>query len=100
MPATLWQRYLAPLLAAGIDQLVLGCTHYPFLRPLIEEIAGAGVSIIDPAPAVARQAGRVLAQHGWLVKDAASPAGNNRHTGSTQPVTRSAFKSHCATCSA
>jgi len=68
------QRYLAPLLLAGIDQLVLGCTHYPFLRPLIEEIAGADVAVIDPAPAVARQAGRVLAQQGWLVEDAASPA--------------------------
>jgi glutamate racemase len=62
-------QYLTPLLAAEIDQLVLGCTHYPFLRPLIEEVAGAGVVVIDPAPAVARQAGRVLAQHGWLVTD-------------------------------
>jgi glutamate racemase len=61
--------YLAPLLAAGVDQLVLGCTHYPFLRPVIEEIAGPGVEIIDPAPAVARQAGRVLAGHGWLAGD-------------------------------
>lgn len=59
--------YLAPLLAAGIDQLVLGCTHYPFLRPLIAQIAGPGVEIIDPAAAVARQTGRVLAQHGWLI---------------------------------
>ena len=61
------ERYLTPLLAAEIDQLVLGCTHYPFLRPVIEEIAGASVAVIDPAPAVARQAGRVLAQQGWLV---------------------------------
>lgn len=60
------QRDLAPLLAAGIDELVLGCTHYPFLRPLIEEVAGPAVEIIDPAPAVARQTRRVLAQHGWL----------------------------------
>jgi glutamate racemase len=65
------KQYLTPLLAAGIDQLVLGCTHYPFLRPVIEEIAGSGVAVIDPAPAVARQAGRVLAQHGWLVADEA-----------------------------
>ncbi len=55
-------EYLAPLLAAGIDELVLGCTHYPFLRPLIEEEAGPGVEIIDPAPAVARQVMRVLAR--------------------------------------
>ncbi|MBN1954552.1 MAG: glutamate racemase [Anaerolineae bacterium] len=54
---------LAPLLAAGIDQLVLGCTHYPFLRPAIAEIAGPAVQIIDPAPAVARQTGRVLRQN-------------------------------------
>ncbi len=58
--------YLAPLLAAGIDELVLGCTHYPFLRPLIQDLAGPGVEIIDPAPAVARQVERVLTQHGWL----------------------------------
>ena len=62
------KQYLTPLLAAEIDQLVLGCTHYPFLRPVIEEIAGPGVAVIDPAPAVARQAGRVLAQHGWLAQ--------------------------------
>ena len=57
-------EYVAPLVAAGIDQLVLGCTHYPFLRPLIEDAAGPGVEIIDPAPAVARQVGRVLALQG------------------------------------
>jgi glutamate racemase len=67
-------QYLAPLLTVGIDQLVLGCTHYPFLRPLIEEIVGAGVSVIDPAPAVARQAGRVLAQQGWLAEAESFPA--------------------------
>ncbi len=55
---------LEPLLAAGIDELVLGCTHYPFLRPLIERVVGSGVEIIDPAPAVARQTGRVLASAG------------------------------------
>jgi glutamate racemase len=62
------QGYLAPLLAAGIDELVLGCTHYPFLRPLIEQVAGAGVEIVDPAPAVARQTVRVLAGRGWLAE--------------------------------
>jgi glutamate racemase len=62
--------YLEPLLAASIDELVLGCTHYPFLRPLIEELAGPGIEIIDPAPAVARQTGRVLANAGWLAASA------------------------------
>ncbi len=61
-PATesLLQGYLDPLLEAGIDQLVLGCTHYPFLAPAIRRIVGPQIEIIDPAPAVARQVGRVL----------------------------------------
>jgi glutamate racemase len=53
---------LEPLLAAGIDQLVLGCTHYPFLSPLIVRIVGNSVALLDPAPAVARQTARVWAQ--------------------------------------
>jgi glutamate racemase len=63
------QRYVGPLVEAGVDELVLGCTHYPFLRPLIEQAAGPHIEIIDPAPAVARQASRVLAQNGGLVPD-------------------------------
>jgi glutamate racemase len=51
---------LAPLLDLGIDQLVLGCTHYPFASTIIADIAGPHVSIIDPAPAVARQVKRLL----------------------------------------
>lgn len=55
---------LQPLLDAGADTIVLGCTHYPFLRPVIERIAGPGVSVIDPAPAVARQLCKVLRERG------------------------------------
>lgn len=62
----LLRQYLAPLLSAGIDALVLGCTHYPFLRPTIERIVGPRVDVIDPAPAVARQTGRVLDRQGVL----------------------------------
>lgn len=65
-------RYLEPMLAAGIDSLVLGCTHYPFLRPAIERViaaAGKQVTIIDPAPAVARQTGRVLEQRDRLLRE-------------------------------
>ncbi len=57
---TLLRACLEPLLTAGIDELVLGCTHYPFLRPLMERIVGPKVEIIDPAPAVAQQVRRVL----------------------------------------
>jgi glutamate racemase len=53
-------HFVRPLLAEGVDVLVLGCTHYPFLRTLIEESA-PGVAIIDPAPAVARELRRRLA---------------------------------------
>ncbi len=64
---------LEPLLEAGVDELVLGCTHYPFLRPLMERVVGSGVEIIDPAPAVARQARRVLEQTGALPSGESSP---------------------------
>jgi glutamate racemase len=42
--------------------LVLGCTHYPFLRPAIERVVGGKMAVIDPAPAVARQTARMLAR--------------------------------------
>ncbi len=51
-----------PLVAQGVDTLVLACTHYPFVIPLIEDVAGPGVRVIDPSPAIARQAGRLLAE--------------------------------------
>jgi glutamate racemase len=60
----LLERYIRPLLDAGADTLVLGCTHYPFLLPRIARIAGPGVAVIDAAPAVAAQAGRLLAARG------------------------------------
>ncbi len=56
----LLSRYLQPLLQRGVDTLVLGCTHYPFLRPMIEEIAGRGVTLIDTGEAVARRLCEVL----------------------------------------
>lgn len=57
---------LAPMFSFGIDTLVLGCTHYPFIQSLIEaiiesDVGGLPVTIIDPAPAVARQTASVLA---------------------------------------
>ena len=56
----LLERYLRPLLDEGADTIVLGSTHYVFLRPLIAEIAGDGVTLVDTGPAVARQLERVL----------------------------------------
>ncbi len=60
------ETVLRPMLVQGIDTLVLGCTHYPFVIPLIRQIAGPSVRVIDPAPAVARQAGRLLSANGWV----------------------------------
>lgn len=54
------EEALCPMLDAGADTIVLGCTHYPFVIPLIQLIAGPGVKVIDPSPAVARQADRLL----------------------------------------
>lgn len=55
---------LEPMLKRNIDTVVLGCTHYPFVIPLIQEIVGGGVRVIDPAPSVARQVRRVLEGRG------------------------------------
>jgi len=51
----LLQRYTAPLLAAGCDTLILGCTHYPFLRPALQSLLPPQVQIVDTGAAVARQ---------------------------------------------
>jgi len=55
-------KYMAPLRDAGVDTVVLGCTHYPFVLDAIEEAAGSGVNVIDPAPAVAKQVLRMVGQ--------------------------------------
>ncbi|HEY3327397.1 MAG TPA: glutamate racemase [Novimethylophilus sp.] len=73
-PATrnlLW-RYIEPLMNEGADTLVLGCTHYPFLRPLIEELTDGRATLIDTGAAVARQLRRRIEEHGLA---AAGPAG-------------------------
>ncbi len=54
------EKALRPMLERGVDTVVLGCTHYPFVIPLIRQIVGDTVRVIDPAPAVARQVKRVL----------------------------------------
>jgi glutamate racemase len=58
------EGYIRPLLEAGADTIVLGSTHYVFLRPLLSEIAGPTVTLIDTGAAVARQLARVLSESG------------------------------------
>ena len=61
---------LLPMLEKNIDTVVLGCTHYPFVIPLIQQIVGDAkqVRVIDPAPAVAKQTGRLLEARGMRNK--------------------------------
>jgi glutamate racemase len=56
----LLMKYLKPMLDCNIDHLVLGCTHYPFFKPLLSKILPSKVKVVDPAPAVAKQVKRVL----------------------------------------
>jgi glutamate racemase len=54
------QEYLKPVLAEGVDSLVLGCTHYPLLKPLLQEVAGPNVALVDSADAMAEQTAALL----------------------------------------
>lgn len=74
------ERYTQPLLEAGADVLVLGCTHYPFLRPLIAEVVGPRVVIMDTGEAVSRRTEALLLAEGLLV---ASPLPGKLHWYST-----------------
>ena len=57
---------IEPLLAEGADEIVLGCTHFPHLKPLIEKVCAGRAEVIDPSDAVARQAKHVLEERGLL----------------------------------
>jgi len=57
---TMLRLWLQPMIESGIDSLVLACTHYPFVVPLLKKILGEKVNVIDPAPAVAKQVKKVL----------------------------------------
>ena len=76
---TIARRYLAPLLEARIDTLVLGCTHYPLLAPLLERIVGPDVALVDSAAAVAEEVAGSFASSG-----AASPLRGDRARGESR----------------
>ena len=59
-------RFVQPLLAQKADVLVLGCTHYPFLKPVIQELAGQNIKVIDSGEAIARRLHSLLNHHGLL----------------------------------
>lgn len=62
----LLREYIEPMLARGVDTLVLGCTHYPLVRTEIQAIAGSDVAVVDAGDAVARELQRRLAELGLL----------------------------------
>ncbi|QEY64844.1 glutamate racemase [Metapseudomonas lalkuanensis] len=65
--------YVQPLLAEGCDTLILGCTHYPFLRPLLQQMVPDSISLIDTGAAVARQVQRLLEAGELLAEGPAEP---------------------------
>jgi glutamate racemase len=66
VPLGVARSYLEPLRREGVDTLVLGCTHYPLLQPVIAEVMGPGVALVDSAAAVAADAERLLESRGLL----------------------------------
>ncbi len=67
------QEYLRPVLSEDIDTLVLGCTHYPLLKPLLQEVAGPNVALIDSAQAMAEQAATLLKERHLGNPDKSAP---------------------------
>lgn len=65
---SLVSSYVVPLLKQNADVLVLGCTHYPFLKALIQDIAGPSVTVIDSGAAIARRLHSLLSHHGILAE--------------------------------
>lgn len=81
---SLVERYTAPLLAGGADVIVLGSTHYPFLRPLIQRVVGPMVSLLDTGEAVARRAESLLTANGEdLRAEREEPGGVEWYTSGT-----------------
>ena len=79
-------RYMRPIVEKGADIVVLGCTHYPFIRSMIQEAAGPGVDIIDPAAPVARELRRRLESAGLLNDAAVAGTEQFRTTGIVEIV--------------
>lgn len=70
---TLLKHYVDPLLANGCDTIILGCTHYPFLKPLLKSMIPDDISLIDTGAAVARQLQRLLAERELLAEGLNQP---------------------------
>jgi glutamate racemase len=78
------EEYLEPFRAADIDTLVLGCTHYPLLKPLLAEVLGGGVQLIDSAAETASETARTLQDKGLATTDGHEPS--HRFIASDDPL--------------
>jgi glutamate racemase len=93
--ADLVERYVAPLLKQNVDTLVLGCTHYPFVQPLIDQVAktaGRNVIQVDTGEPVAKQLQRLLIQHSLLHENSATPAHILAFTSGSRTALETAFR--------
>ena len=72
------EEYLSPMRKTGVDALILGCTHYPLIRPLLQSFFGASVRIVDSAEAMVRALGRAF-DEGALPRAARNAAGRSRY---------------------
>lgn len=78
------EKRLRPLLDAGADHIVLGCTHFPFLKGVMERVAGSAATIVDPSAAVARQVKRLLDARGLARSSNPTPSHIFETTGDRQ----------------
>ena len=76
----LLENILKPMVDAHVDHIVLGCTHYPIVIPLIANIMGDSVQLVNPAPAIAKQVYRQLAERNLLCVDTALKESSPKHT--------------------
>jgi glutamate racemase len=78
------REYLAPLMRDAVDTLVLGCTHYPLLKPLLADVLGPSVALIDSAEETALETATVLGERGLLAPADAAP--RHRFIASDDPL--------------
>jgi len=83
------EEYLAELRAANLDSLILGCTHYPLLAPLLAELMGPAVRLIDSGAEAARATAQLLAERGQLAPDAGAKGASHHFFLSDEPRRRS-----------
>ena len=86
------EDYMAPMLEKGIDYLVLGCTHYPYLIPMLKKILPDAVKIIDSGQAVAKQTKAILKNNG-LLTSSSKPGIHRFYTNTDEKVLRDFLES-------